>query len=88
MSYKLRIQGIVHALDPIFSEVAYARATFVEPDNFRTSANGTQLTFTAKKDVILNDISELSEALAKVVKGTDSNVEWTLDLKPTFQLPL
>ena len=81
MSYKVQVSGIIHSVDPVFSPLAYGRATLAchsQVDYDLVAPK--QLKFTLKSLVIVNDLTELQRELDEMVIGDHRNIEWTLKL--------
>ena len=77
MSYQVKVSGIVHSLDPIFSPTGYAKAVFTTTDDLEVGANGKELLFKFTNEFNTECIDKLLSSLI-----TESrNVDWKLEVK-------
>ena len=77
MSYQVKVSGIVHSLDPIFSPTGYAKAVFTTTQDLEVGANGKELLFKFTELFTTDCIDKLLSSLI-----TESrNVDWKLEVK-------
>jgi len=75
--YKVKVAGVVHSLDPIFSPSGYAKAVFTTTDDLEVGANGKELLFKFTQLFTTDCIDNLLSSLI-----TESrNVDWKLEVK-------
>ena len=80
MNFKVKVSGIVHSLDPIFSPTGYAKAVFTDTDNLEVGADGKALLFKFTEPFITSSNLSIDNILNSLV--TESrNVEWKLEVQ-------
>ena len=82
MEYQVKVSGILHSLEPIMSSTAYRNASFTNPNDISVEAVGKKLFFSSYTTHKMIDKASLSDITSGILKGDDTNCEWTIELKP------
>ena len=78
--YKIKVAGVVHSLEPIFSPTGYAKAVFSIMDDLEVAAEGKKLLFHYTSPFYTTADQSIDRIL-KCIITEPRNVEWQLEIQ-------